>query len=293
MNKSLLTTFAFLLTISLSYAQIPNSGFENWSGTDPVGWATTNQLALLANPLSVFNSPNAHSGNGACQMKAVHVINKPPGVPIPDYVGSIFVGKQVQLNSYRGFPYALRPVQFEFWNTYTGQAGDTANALVALTKWDTTNHMADTIAIGVYFRSNFDSTYSKAIVPLNYFSSETPDTAIILFSAVQYNSTQAGAVFTIDDLQFNGGNAGINESVSEDAMELYPNPVHGHLYIRLQPEHLNGEIQLSDLEGREIRSVNLKHQSTIDFDLSSVDPGIYFVRLNSTQKIQVKQIIIE
>jgi hypothetical protein len=126
--KRLLSFLIILLFISrVAIAQIPNNGFEDWSGTNIISWVNTNGLmALSGNTQSVFKTTEARSGNYACEMIGTKVNNKPGGVFVPNYVGSIFVGKQILVNSYRGFPYTYKPNKFEFWYKYKPIGIDTA-----------------------------------------------------------------------------------------------------------------------------------------------------------------------
>ena len=107
MKKTLLILGILFTSSSFLKAQIPNQDFETWVGTEPSSWVTTNGLMTppLNNPQTVFKSNIAHSGSFACEMKAAKLTFKPSGVFIPDYVASIFIGKQIGIQSIRGFAY--------------------------------------------------------------------------------------------------------------------------------------------------------------------------------------------
>src|SRR5512139_4220596 len=49
---------------SLGLSQIPNQGFESWSGGEPLGWSTTNKWHQ---PTSVTATPESHSGSFAAR----------------------------------------------------------------------------------------------------------------------------------------------------------------------------------------------------------------------------------
>lgn len=282
-TKLLSFMLAFLFALA-AQAQITNAGFESWTGTDADGWVSTNGLVLLGNPQSVFQSSKAHSGTSALQMKAVHITNKPPGVFVPDYAGSIFLGKQSGLNSIRGMQYTSRPSQLEFWSTYTGNAGDSASALVALTHWNTTTGNRDTIAIGYYFRYNFDTTYTKSLVLLNYMNAANPDTAILLFSAVTVTSQQAGAIFTIDDLAFTGGNVGLPSTLAESGFTLFPNPVGNQLEINFRAGNNPSTVSVYDVQGRELISLRRDNNAQIKINTEYLIPGVYYLKAGDSVK---------
>jgi len=290
-KRLLIICFTFGLAFTVK-AQIPNGDFESWSGNDPVSWVTTNGLMFFSNPQSVFNSTKPHGGSGACEMRAVHITGKPPGVPVPDYVGSIFIGKQIGFNSIRGFAYTSRPAQLEFWDSYTGTNGDTANALVVLTKWNASNGKPDTIAVGFYSRSMFDTAYKKESITLNYLSTQDPDTAILMFSSVSITSTQAGAVYTIDDLMFTGGNVGLNEWSMKPQINCYPNPASDILYVNIPNTLGDGQLLIIDMQGRICKEVMLNKQKDFEVDVRGIKPGLYLVQLISEGQLVSTKISI-
>ncbi len=286
----LITTIVFTLN---THAQITNNGFENWSGSDPVGWVSTNGLMIFGNPQSIYQSSNSHSGSSACEMHAVHITSKPPGIFIPDYTGSIFLGVQVGFNSIRGIPYTSRPAQLEFWNTYLGSVGDTASGLVALTKWNTTSGNRDTIATGYFLRSTFDSVFTKSSMVLTYSSNENPDTAIIMFASVTVSSTQAGAVFTIDDLVFTGGNVGVKENIGLNEFTFYPNPAKNNIVLDFNELDNINWITLIDMHGKTCYRNDNIMGTKLTIDVESLSRGLYFIQVSDGNSIGIKKLIIE
>jgi hypothetical protein len=53
------------LIATTASAQIPNAGFENWTGADPTSWATSNAAPVYVN---VTKSTTAHGGTASAQV---------------------------------------------------------------------------------------------------------------------------------------------------------------------------------------------------------------------------------
>src|SRR4051812_246604 len=68
MKKILTLLSIHLLVILQLCAQVPNGGFENWTGGNPDNWRTTNQTGVVTPVTAV--SPS-HSGNFALKGEVV------------------------------------------------------------------------------------------------------------------------------------------------------------------------------------------------------------------------------
>ena len=71
MNKflSFILTVTMMTFLSLTVsAQIPNAGFENWTGGNPDGWISNNVPGFIE---TITQSNNAHSGSYAVRGEVV------------------------------------------------------------------------------------------------------------------------------------------------------------------------------------------------------------------------------
>lgn len=293
MKQKLLLFIATAISACYANAQILNAGFENWTSSDPNSWVTTNGLTLLGNAQSVFKTTKAHTDSFACEMRSTFVTNKIPGVFIPDYVGSIFIGKQIGTQSLKGMPYTNKPARFEFWYKYESTTGDSATALVLLTKYNTTLSKTDTIAIGGFYNSANITSYTNAVLNLTYLGNASPDTAIIMFSAITTTSKNAGSVFTIDDLAFAGGNVGIKEQKNELDFTLFPNPSKGETFLNFNSIQKEITLTIFDLQGKEISKNQYTNQAKISVLTSQFDAGIYIVKVSNGTTTSFKKLVVE
>lgn len=84
------------------------------------------------------------------------------------------------------------------------------------------------------------------------------------------------------------------EDPLEKLIKVYPNPAKTELTVEL-PEILIGNcnsVEITDLHGARVKYTN-KISSAMDFDISGLSPGGYFVRIGSGDKEIVKKIIMK
>lgn len=109
-----------------------------------------------------------------------------------------------------GKPYTGRPVSFKGYYKYFPVSGDSALIEVLLTKYNTSLHKRDTIAITKNIITNTVSSYTLFDYPLTYHSTANPDTAVILlvssaginFQNLQGCTGQIGSIMFVDEISF-------------------------------------------------------------------------------------------
>lgn len=93
------------------------------------------------------------------------------------------------------------------------------------------------------------------------------------------NATASAGTF-----EFVCGYAGIQENTFTN-VAIYPNPASNYVKIRLNDQLINSgnliRMSISDMGGREVKSVDLQWQLEQAFDLSDLTKGYYFIRLES------------
>lgn len=296
MIKKILASI-FIFNTFILLAQVPNGGFEDWStdGLTPNGWVTTNGLMALDNPQSIFKSTDAHTGNFACAIQTVKLINPPPGgVFVPEYYGSIFIGVQKFPEFIYGFPFKSKPTMLRFWYKYNARNNDSVRISVTTTKWNTTKNNRDTISNSIAFLFDSVGVYTKAEILLNLRDTiNTADTALMFFSSSNLFSTKPGATFYIDDIEFAGGNVSIPKINEDFDFEVYPNPINANkLQIQLFKEDLFS-VSLTNIQGQTIYKQNDIEGSRFEINNVNLSKGIYFLKIETKNFIKIKKIIFE
>jgi photosystem II stability/assembly factor-like uncharacterized protein len=129
----------------------------------------------------------------------------------------------------------------------------------------------------------------------NWFE-QTSNTAVNL-AEVHFVNTNLG--FAVGDngtiLKTVNGGGSINEfQMSELAYTLFPNPSKNKITINnngdLQKETI---VNIFDIHGMLILSNSFKYQNSMDFDVSSLAPGVYMVKIQTEQGFAVKRLVVQ
>ena len=92
------------------------------------------------------------------------------------------------------------------------------------------------------------STWQPFSIPLNYFSSDMPDTAYIeIVSSIDFSNPVVGSFIKVDDLAFSGS-VGLDQAGSCAQLQSFPNPGTTHFTLDLPPAPHT--ITLFDATGR-------------------------------------------
>ncbi len=185
MKKIIYTLFCSVGTLC-AFAQIPNSGFENWNSINlnlPDGWRTFGQVsqatpATGTHSIRLERNPSNSNGPGA-------VIYGDPGN------GNMFTG---------GIPFAARPDSLVANFKYSIPVGDSAWVLFMFKK------AGSFISQDQYYvYGNNTSTFLRKAFAVHYTSGPTtPDSLIIGFTSTNPDSNFVGGYVILDDVHFVG-----------------------------------------------------------------------------------------
>lgn len=276
--------------------QVPNGGFESWTLNDPDGWVTTNALMLLGNPQSVFQSTDAHSGSSACEIRTVQLTNKPPGIPLPDYIGSVFTGKQIFTTPVFGFPFTSKPKKLNFWYKFNAMNNDTATVLAYTTRWNTVTGKRDTLSYGYALMKDTISVYTQNEVLLMMLDSiNAPDSAVVVFTASIFGAPHAGAKLTVDDVEFTGGNVGLTECEVSMDMSVYPNPMNqDYFYLQLNQPAASVTVTILNTQGQTVAQYNLSGKTnTHTLHTGTLPTGLYLIGVQTENAHDTRRLIVE
>jgi hypothetical protein len=218
--KNFLFLASFLLYSCIAFAQIPNSGFENWTddGTtnEPDMWGTNNRtfinVAFSNYPFVVQDtaSANKHSGISSISINTVDVFGSVvPGAAVSN--GTISLDPNFSPQNpippiiVGGFSYSLTPDTLVFYAKYTdgdptAVTPDTAKVGVVFTKKN--GNSRDTICSATISLTS-DLNMKRIAVPITWTTTAVPDTAVILMASSSNEvSTHVGSVLNVDDMMF-------------------------------------------------------------------------------------------
>lgn len=298
--KNIVTLMALMFVLTISNAQIPNAGFEDWNNvgtySNPVGWFTMNNTTASSNIFTAAQGTPGYPGNSCIKLTSK---SSPNGV----INGKAVSGKYDSIANVilSGFPYSSRPTHLTGAWQHMIFGSSQGSIAITFTKWNPALPGRDIIGSASATLSGMAMSWQNFAIPMVYFSANTPDSCIIVMRASGTAPTD-GDYLWVDNLAFTGVTA-IEEKVF-DAFSIYPNPAQADQVLQfnlLQSGNVKGEIY--SLEGKKISTLFDTYFTaglqSIKLDLQSTDKataltqGIYFLHVSSNQSSQMVKMIIE
>jgi hypothetical protein len=81
------------------------------------------------------------------------------------------------------------------------------------------------------------------------------------------------------------------EKDAEMSVRIFPNPVTDKLMIIFSGTSKDVEITINDLNGRPLFTSIEKSASLLNVDLSSIDPGVYIIKITSENQSYIRKIL--
>jgi len=268
---------------SIILPQIPNAGFENWTGGEPNGWTTNNNV--FPGTITVTQSNQAHSGNSAMKLSASNFLI----AFIPAIVYNGMPGNY-------GTPISQRYASLNGWYKFTKTLPTQVISIQAL-MLNNDNYIGDGI-IEIFQET---SSYLQFSCPITYFSGEIPDTIEINLMLFDTDGTIAsGSAAYLDDFQLSGS-VDVREITSSqtptsyELLQNYPNPFNPSTKIEYSiPEESFVELKIYNVIGQEVATLVNQNQNAgtyrADFNAEGMQSGIYIAKLNAngfTQSVKM------
>lgn len=276
--KLFLTALLFASNIS---AQIPNEGFEQWSGSNPVNWVSGNVEGFTF----VTPSGNPLSGQFAARLETKSIM----GNLVPAVLSAGSDGE--------GFPVSQRHGQLSFYYKFS-KTVNTAYLFVSVGF----KKGEDGIGAGVLAINTPADNYTPVTIPVTYINEEIPDLGVILIQVTDQNLSPAasGSYAEIDDLSFsiltdvNDESAGVNDFSLE---QNFPNPFNPSTRINYQIANDNFvTLKVYDIIGNEIAALVNNQQPagkySVDFNSANLPSGVYLYRLQAGNYIQTRKMTL-
>lgn len=292
-----------LLSTSGAVGQgVPNAGFEEWKESgkeppfnwqEPTGWVSTNAMTEFSTA-GVYKVSTSRSGTYACNLRTLNIF----GTEVP---AAIVTGNPtLNFSTYSvdimsgGTPFTTRPDKLAgYYRFNSASDGDAGFAVVILKKYNAAMERADTVGIGTG-RLEKAEVFTQFSIPIEYKSSEQPDSIVVAFLSSDPSDVKEGGVLVVDDvvLQKDGlGVPGIAEETG--ALRLYPNPVADLLHLELGAEWREGtakRVFFYDLLGREVLNAEFSGSGTT-LNLS-LPAGLYTCRVVDGKREVVERVFV-
>ncbi len=302
MKKTFILFIALSMITFFSFAQddIPNAGFENWSGGEPVDWNTLDQN-ILGTDFDMVTEDNGdtYSGSASARLETIsQYIFLYGDVEMPGLLtlGELEVDVINQDGTvYGGVPYNVNPQSLSGYYKYSPAEGDSAALGVVLYRWNGSTR--DTLAGGDFWAWEEVNEWTEFEAVLDYQIWATPDTMNIIISstAVEAEEVPIGSVLKVDELSFNYGPTSILSPDFKSDFHVYPDILNHQFRIELKldkPERAT--VQMFDISGNLIlQKEKTFYNNSMYLSYREVPAGIYVVRVLTgsgkeyTQKVRL------
>ena len=302
-----------LVSRSAAAQAIPNGTFETWATRStaeaPASWLTQDDVLAAVYPGYTFNtgtvtkSTDAHGGTFAAQLSNIAFGSGTTATVLNGFmVLGQKLGGEASYGDYpiAGIPDTARPTQWQFYYKLTGPASDAAEATLLFTKKDPAGGLPLILGGGTLSLPPTTGGYQQVLVTIPYTSTAAPDSVRMQFSSGTATTVAAGSVLLIDDISLLGAPvlATRADAGTEAQLAVSPNPSPAgrfHLSAPSQPALASAAYTVLDLTGRVVaRQPALTPASpTRDIDLSTLQTGLYVLRLDSPQGVLTRQLVVK
>lgn len=256
---------------------LPNNDFENWTTTaelDLNGWYSFNSFFPPGMDGNMSQSNNAYTGSYAVELETFEAF----GDTIP---GFLSLGPINNGGDFGAVPFTANPTEISLAYNYNPAGNDTAFVFMQFFSNDVTIYQQ------IIPLANTSGIYLPLTVPLQAFA--TPDS----LSLIAYSGDNVGSVLLLDDMEFKGGNVGLEEQALK-AIQLYPNPSTGMVSLRFESAMSNPIISVYNLQGALVhREQVVLNGTTLERDFGSLSPGQYILEVQGENQHHSLPLIIQ
>jgi hypothetical protein len=267
-----------ILSYGEAAAQVPNGGFEAWTGGNPDGWITTN-VPGIATPLTA--TATRHGGSLAARGEVVSAFS----TTWPANLTSIFAQTQI-------------PARLQAYYQFAPQGGDVLAVSVILYDNFLPLAAADTQIVAPA------ASFTLLDLPIEAFLPGTPDSAYIYFSVLGTGiegQPTVGSTFIVDDVVFSGSvtSVAVDRTVptSFSLDQNYPNPFNPSTTIEYAlPDASQVRLEVFNAIGERVATLVDEEQDAgryrAAFDASRLPSGVYLYRLAAGAQVSVRRMVL-
>ena len=281
----LIFTFLFAFLVANVFAQIPNSGFENWTTAGSYenlnSWGTPNDACSGPFYRITKSTDNYPTNIGTYSMKI-----ESNTALLPGFCAYGYEQTQVGTNGTTQFSITGHPTSLTGYYKFAPLNGDTMGILVLLYNAGVQQ------SVGSFSTSVAASNWTSFNIPFSTYT--TADSASIVLSTfylspVGHPVPHGNSVLYVDNLNFDNLITGIAELNKTNNVSVYPNPTNTQFTIETNASEKQ-IVNIFDVNGKLVLTQTI--YGTTNVDASNFNAGIYNLSLISNAGVLNKRLVI-
>ena len=180
-----INTIGLALLINFNIYAQTNLDFEKWSGGEPQGWSSSNDITTLSGGSKTVFKETSNPGQGTTSIKLV--TGSCPDCPtypasvtwgiidckLPDpFGGSLYYGTVIE----PGIPYTKRPLSIDFLYKSNPVGNDAGGFHLTLSRYNASKDESEVVGEAYFIADMQVNKWTQINVPVVYYSTQTPDT---------------------------------------------------------------------------------------------------------------------
>ena len=295
--KQLSLILLSLIFSAMVTGQIPNNGFESWTSAKsyamPEFWDNLNPSTAGSGIFTCTKGAPGSPGNFYLKLTSKDI----PGMGVVPGIAVCGVLNQTTQLPVSGFAFNLRPQNFTGKWQYMMYGSGIGYMDVKLTRWDVPSHTRQVVANCHKVLTGMVMSWGNFTIPFTYYYGQFPDTCMIFLSASGSVPADNDYLY-LDNLQFQGSVVGIDPGPSPaKTLTVIPNPASGKFNAQfLAKEAGQSVLTLFDAQGRiagEQKAFTIAGENTVGFDINSLRPGLYFLKVVSGNSETCARVMIQ
>ena len=275
----------FAFSAANVFAQIPNSGFENWTSAGSYdnlnSWGTPNDACSGPFYRITKSTDNYPTNVGTYSMKI-----ESNTALLPNFCAFGYEQTQVGTNGTTQFAITGHPTSLTGYYKFAPLNGDTMSILILLYNAGVQQ------SVGSFTTSIAVPNWTSFNIPFATYT--TADSASIVFSTfylspVGHPVPHGNSVLYVDNLNFDNLITGIAELNKTTNVSLYPNPTNTQFTIETNATEKQ-IVNIFDVNGKLILSQTIIGTTTINTE--TIAPGAYNINLTGSNGVVNKRLII-
>jgi len=279
-HSIIILLFAFF-TVN-TFAQIPNSGFENWrtytstcngapeSYASPMGWIGGRATACGGGYSIQKVTDNYPIGTG--QYSILVESNNANGI-----LGVAFTANTPG-PAKPAFPIIGHPTSLTGYYEFAPLNGDTMQIAIELFK------NGSIVSRGAFRSMASISNWTSFNIPLPTYTS-VDSGYIALSSYIAGGSPHGNSALSVDNLNFDNLIAGISQVASENKISVYPNPFSTATTLQANENLKDATLTVYNSLGQQVKQIKDINGQTITFQRDNLSSGVYFILLTQVNKL--------